>query len=227
MVNLSYPLPNGNQANQTTGAVVPYPEEFRRLDPDDFLLTRVAEISGGQTLTYEDVSNTYRLARSRVRAPVPIWPALVLIGMLTFVADIAVRRLAFDRRQWDLAREKLAEFRARIRRADQPQVEVDPTLGRLLVRKRATTRRGPAAAPGAPESAPVEAAAPVATPGGEAARAGRDDPAERERLREQLAAAMERRTGEPAAGGPAPSPAPAETGDTFSRLMSAKKRVQR
>lgn len=214
MVNLTYQTPDGRQTSQTTGAVIPYPTEFLHLQPDDFTLNRIAEVSHGRVLAPEDIAEVYRSRREVVRSPVPAWPALLLAVACLFVVDVAVRRLAVDRRQLDAMRERIVEFRARVRREGEPVVEVHPVLGHLLERKRA---EGPPSAPPVPSQA-----------------VGTEEAA---RVREQLAAAMARKSDTglpPASTTPLSPPHSAEVPgdgadrtDTFARLMEAKRRVQR
>jgi len=225
MVNLSYTLPDGTKSSQNTGAVIPYPEEYRKLDPDDFMLSRIADITGGRRLDFKQVSDVYGKERRVARTPVPIWPALTLFSVLAFVADVATRRLAFDRRQLEAAREKLVEFRARIRREGQPEVEVDPTLGRLLVHKR--TERWPARGIREPARS-TETQTPVTT-AASAPHAISDE--ERTALRGQLEVALSKKGQQLLKPGAPPPPpaaeAPPAEGDTFSRLLAAKKKVAR
>ncbi|MDI9602869.1 MAG: VWA domain-containing protein [Armatimonadota bacterium] len=228
MVNLTYESPDGRQVSQTTGAVIPYPAEYLRLEPDQFTLNRVAEVSSGRILAPEDIPELYRTRREVVRSPVPAWPALLLIVACLFVADVAVRRLVLDRSQLDAMRERLVEFKSRVRREGEPTVEAHPVLGHLLERKRGEAPTAAATTQAMPVRAATPSAAPPPTSG----------TPEAARLREQLAAAMARKSDAgPASAAPVPtSPepddgdaaeAPAAATDTFSRLMEAKRRARR
>ncbi len=211
MANLTYTLPDGQKESQTAGAVVPYPEEYRQLAADDFLLTRVAETSGGATREASELAGLYESARATVRTPTPVWPQLLLLGAILLPFDVAVRRLVLDQRQWEMAREKAQELRARLARGRREAKPADGTVEALLTTKQETWEERPTGAP-VVQAGPQVAAPPPAE--NEAAR----------RLREQLAAAAARKQPEQA---PPSAEAEADQGDTFSRLMAAKKRVNR
>lgn len=211
MVNITYQLPDGQQVAQTAGAVVPYPEEFRQLTTDEFMLGRIAEASGGQVLEPEEVIGVYQRAREAIRAPTPIWPALLLAALIMFPFDIAVRRLVLDRRHWEAVQERLAEFRARLRQAREPEVTVDPTLGRLLVRRRRDATPDMARLPSQAVSEPAQTT-----------------PADTARLQAELREALARKAAaadSAATASAVQAPAPGD-GDTFSRLIAAKKRAR-
>jgi Ca-activated chloride channel homolog len=214
MANLTYEMPDGTKESQTAGAVVPYPEEYRQLTTDDFLLTRVAETSGGETRDVEGMQSLYEQARASVRTPTPIWPQLLILAVILMPLDVAIRRLVLDQRQWEMAREKMQEFRARVARTRRETAPKDGTLEALLTTKQETWDERPTGAPVAQAGPAVAAPPPV-------------ENEEARRLREQLAAATARK--QPSAPGAPPQPAAPDDGqgDTFSRLMAAKKRVSK
>ncbi len=222
MANITYTLPDGAQHAQTAGSSVPYPEEYKRLEMDDFTLTRIAEVSGGVGREPTELAGIFDRARHSVRTPSPVWPALLLAAAIAFPFDIAIRRLVLDRRQWEMAMEHVAVFKAKVRSAREAASARKPsegTLEALLTVKHGETTESTPAEPSAPpvETIPVRGAASPETL------------VEQQRLREQLAAASAKaRAAAPPASseGPPGAEPPPET-DTFSRLMAAKKRVNR
>ncbi len=81
---------------ETTGWALSYSPEYKRIDSDPDLLLRLATIAGGQLAspTPADIF-THNLSGSR--ASRPIWQWLLLIAVLLFPLDIAIRRLIITR----------------------------------------------------------------------------------------------------------------------------------
>ncbi len=188
---------------------------------DEFTLTRIAEVSGGTGRDATELAGIFDRSRHSVRTPSPVWPALLLAAAIVFPFDIAVRRLVLDRRQWEMAMEHVAVFKAKVRSAREAASAHKPsegTLEALLTVKHGDAAERPAEAP--PAQAAATGAPPTAPP---------EALAEQQRLREQLAAASARaRTAPPPPSPGAPAEAaPPQEGDTFSRLMAAKKRANR
>ena len=78
---------------QTRGLIVGYPDELRMLPTNERLLRTLAEESGGIfQVTPEQVFRTNGPAVSRA---VPLWPYLVLVAMVLFIFDVALRRIDF------------------------------------------------------------------------------------------------------------------------------------
>ncbi|MBX7103726.1 MAG: VWA domain-containing protein [Gemmataceae bacterium] len=97
-----------------SGVTVPYSPEFADLESNAGLMKKLAAITGGDV--YEEDDKTlaraaasgapFRKAKS-TRAHQPVWFWLVLAAGLTFLADVAVRRIAVESaevREWCSAR---------------------------------------------------------------------------------------------------------------------------
>jgi hypothetical protein len=82
---------DGTSQRSSRGIAVGYPDELRLLPRGDELLRRIASVSGGRydapaTSITEDDDRT-------ARDPVPIWPWLLMAGLVLFIADVAFRRV--------------------------------------------------------------------------------------------------------------------------------------
>jgi len=124
----------GNSAGQTAAVVVPYPPEYRDLKPNEYLLTQLADTSGG----YRDPSPEAIYGGSRVAARFPqdVWLMLVLLAVLLWAGDVAVRRLVLEasavKRAAVRARNGLAGAWHALRFPGSRRPVAQPTLGHLL-----------------------------------------------------------------------------------------------
>jgi uncharacterized membrane protein len=80
-------------AQQSRGLMVGYDEEFRLRPPNEELLQAIARASGG---TYQPEPEAL-FAESERTAPraTPLWPYLVTVAALIWLADVALRRIDF------------------------------------------------------------------------------------------------------------------------------------
>ncbi len=95
------------QASTVAGATIAGDDEFRRLRTDDDLLQAIATSTGGRMLTLGDSGRVFdRGGVPPRRAVLPLWPSLLpwIVGVA--MADIASRRIAWDR--W-LVRQRIQE----------------------------------------------------------------------------------------------------------------------
>jgi len=220
MVNVTNKDEQGRETSQTTGATVPYPDEYKDFRPDTYLLSRLADLTGGRTMELGQGPQVFSLKREPARTPVDLWPKLVLLAALLFVFDVAIRRVMIERQQIEAALARVRAFRDRLRR--ERELAPDPTLGRLIRVK----RRGAATAP-----TPGPPLAPDATPdtpsGGPAPPPPTPSPASSE-LRAQLDEAIQAvRAGGAPPSTPEPVPGDQGDGDTVSRLLAAKRRARK
>jgi Ca-activated chloride channel family protein len=87
-------------ARDTTGIIVPYASEFELADSAAAegrrLLSELAQLGGGRLLAIDDpaASLVHDIQGQPVR--VALWPYLLLIAILLFPIDVAVRRLSFS-----------------------------------------------------------------------------------------------------------------------------------
>jgi Mg-chelatase subunit ChlD len=87
-------------ATMTTGVVIPYSPEYRQSSSatGEVLLHHLAQLTQGQRIhTPEEV---WKQGNRTMRVVQPIWPSLLLLGILLFPLDVAVRRLRLSRREW-------------------------------------------------------------------------------------------------------------------------------
>ncbi|WP_259391570.1 VWA domain-containing protein [Paenibacillus sp. 1011MAR3C5] len=79
----------------TTGFVVPYAAEYRiGGHVGEELLKKVASLAGGRTLSLEDASESYRFQPASYKQPYDWSRELLLLLLLLWLADIAIRRLS-------------------------------------------------------------------------------------------------------------------------------------
>jgi Ca-activated chloride channel family protein len=82
---------DGSFANQSSGFVVPYSPEYRAPGVDSHFLDVLAGRTGGRTVHDPEEALTHDLPA--VGAPRALWPWLLVLGALLFVADVGVRRI--------------------------------------------------------------------------------------------------------------------------------------
>lgn len=80
--------------HQTRGLVVGYPDELRLRPPNEDLLKKIAQVSGGH---YDPAPEAVFDAGDRTahRAE-PLWPYLLMAALALFVLDVALRRIDFS-----------------------------------------------------------------------------------------------------------------------------------
>ncbi len=187
----------GTVVGQTTGWVLGYSPEYQRLEANPQLLARLAAQTGGRDLggVTEAVFEHNLPNQSTTR---PIWPWLLLVAVILLPFDIAVRRLAFTRRD----RERLwAATLGRLRPEPPPPAPRSEQMSSLFQAKsRAREQRS------------LEAPADLPPPAGEVRPAPRVE-------------APPPRSEDPAPGPPAAPPAPESDQSLAARLMQ-KKRAQ-
>jgi Ca-activated chloride channel family protein len=120
-----------NAPAATVGAAVPFPAEYRRLEPDVPLMAELARRTGGAlNLKPEDA---FRPGPA-TRYPQDLWHWLLIAALVLWPLDVAVRRLVIN---WAQVVEAVQALRSRARR--QAEVITVPT-GRLLERTRSTRK---------------------------------------------------------------------------------------
>jgi hypothetical protein len=130
----------------TTGLVVPYSPEYRDLGTDVATLKAIAQAGGGVLLT--DISQAFRVPVPTVRAALPIGELLLVLAILLFPVDVALRRLIFRL-------EDLPAWRAAVARRPVPAVPAEATVTRLKERVDGI-RAARAAQPRAPKKPPED-----------------------------------------------------------------------
>ena len=131
----------------TSGLVVPYSPEYRELGTNVATLQAIAQAGGGVMLS--DVSQAFRVPVPAVHAAQPIGEILLVIAILLFPIDVALRRLIFRL-------EDMPAWRTALKRAPVPAVPAEATVTRLRERvegvraARAAQPRTPKKPPGDP-----------------------------------------------------------------------------
>jgi uncharacterized membrane protein len=106
----------------TIGLVVPYSPEYRNLGTDKVNLTAIAQAGGGALLT--DLSTVFALELPPVRGVLPIGELLLVLAILLFPIDIALRRFVFTA-------EDLPLWRAALKRRAAPALPAEATVAQL------------------------------------------------------------------------------------------------
>ncbi len=201
----------GKTSSQIAGGVLPYSPEYGAIGADQFLLSSVAERTGGDMLDLSKPEKVYGRTREAAHLPLDIWLTLLMIAACLFPLDVAVRRLMWGE-------EELAALNARLKaprppklRKKTPKAERDESMGRLLKTKK--TGGAPGATPGdspVGTSRPPTAGVPSAPAGGgprhPAGSSGSAPP--------------------PAAPDATPTMPPADELDPMERLRQAKRRAR-
>jgi uncharacterized membrane protein len=218
IVRVSQTRAGSTPLGRTLGLVAPTPAEYRLLGSNEPFLATLRAATNGRAIETAAQPWTHDLARTDTYTD--LWPSLLILALLLWPLDIALRRVSIGRRELAGARDWLAGgWRRRGAVAPRP-VEV---AGMLAARDRAAgssaraailrgdvaaTSEAMAAAPAvAPASAPVARVAPVAKPAPPAP-----------------AHAPPAQAVPPSRPAPAPMPAGDDPADTLTRLREAKRR---
>lgn len=225
-VTLGYRGADDTQGVITTGLSVPYSDEYRELQSNPLTLEKIADTTDGKVFSWAigpdgrpDVRRTSQAAdvfRRDQNAPPPrtfkpMWPWLLWLSCLVFLADIAVRRVSPDfARMRNQAVDAWKKLRGREVAPRQEYMEKlrsrKAEVGEAIDRGRAATRF---------EAPPIPTTPPTAPLG--------------EPLLESEAAGRPRQAPRPEASRPglAPeAPKPPEDEDNYThRLLKAKRKV--
>lgn len=201
-VRITQARPGSSPLGRTVGLVAPTAAEYRSLGTNEPFLAAVRTATGGRVVEtpadpwIHDLRQTSRFAE--------LWPLLLLLALLLWPLDIALRRVSVGRREFAAAGawvRGLGGRRARVA-ARTPQHE-----GMLAARERAT-------------STSTRAAMRAPSADGATADAGTVAPAEAPTARTDPPAT-------PDATGSAPvATTTADTADTMARLRDAKRRAR-
>lgn len=202
-VRITQLRPGSSPLGRTLGLVAPTSAEYRVLGPNEAFLATVRTATGGSVVAtpldpwVRDITATSRFT--------DLWPYLLVLALLLWPLDIALRRVSIGRREFAAAGAWVRGIGGRRRRV---AARTATGAGLLAARDRAASTEARAAlraeSAGDPEPiAPVLTSAPAAPPG--------------------PASAPPTVSAPPAA--PAPSPAAAAP-DTLARLREAKRRAR-
>jgi uncharacterized membrane protein/Mg-chelatase subunit ChlD len=215
-MRISQTRPGSSALGRNVGLVAPTAAEYRLLGVNEPLLATLRAATDGRPIASPADPWNHDLARTS--SYTPLWPLLLILALLLWPLDIALRRVSIGRRELADARRAVARWR-NTRRSAPRTIEV---AGMLTARDRAAGAAARAAmlrvddatiANAPPDTPAPSASAPAASP----AAAPRPGPAAPVRPRPAVAPTA------PAAESPAP---PADL-DTLARLREAKRRARR
>jgi uncharacterized membrane protein len=197
--------PGETPLGRTVVLVAPTPAEYRLLGTNERLLSALRGATGGRAL--ESGEEAWRHDLGTTTAAVDLWPLLLLLSLLLWPLDVAVRRVSVARSDVSLAREWMAvRWRGWRGAARRPE----PVAEMLAAKGRAGGRQTRSALLRSEKG--QSTASPVDVPG--------QEPAATE--------TAERLPDEPAPAAPtAPSTAAAPDVDSMARLREAKRRARR
>ncbi len=203
VIRVSQTRPGAAALGRTLGLVAPTPAEYRVLGTNEAFLATLRSATAGRAIETPEEPWTHDLATNA--ASTDLWPVLLILALLLWPLDIALRRVSIGRRELVDARRWLT---GGSRRAVAPRTA--EVAGMMAARDRAAGSSAraallrtdePTAGTAVAATSTVEAASPRVT-----AHAPAPTPA-------------------PAAPSPAAAPA-ADDGDTLARLRDAKRRAR-
>jgi uncharacterized membrane protein len=203
-VRITQSRPGSSPLGRTVGLVAPTAAEYRQLGANEPFLASLRAATGGTVIAtaldpwVHDLTATDRFTE--------LWPLLLVLALLLWPLDIALRRMSVGRREFSAAGAWVRGIGSR-RRAAGPRTAT--AEGMLAATERARSSEGRAALRASGSTAPAASAA-SAVPVQPVAHVAPDAPTE------------------PAApAAPAAPPAPAASGsDTIARLRDAKRRAR-
>jgi uncharacterized membrane protein/Mg-chelatase subunit ChlD len=223
-VRITQTRPGSSPLGRTIGLVAPTAAEYRRLGANEPFLGALRSATGGTVITTAEDPWIHDL--SSIDRFTDLWPFLLVLALLLWPLDIALRRMSLGRRELASARTWLGGV-ARRRRASGPRTATAEGLLAASSRARSTEAReamrpasaDPTKAPIARSATavPVSGVAPATSQG-----ATKPDVATKPDLATTASKASE--------SGPAPTPVSppisTEPADTMARLRDAKRRAR-
>ncbi len=229
IVRVSQTRSGSTPLGRTLGLVAPTPAEYRLLGSNEPFLATLRAATTGRAIETAAEPWTHDLATTDTYAD--LWPSLLILALLLWPLDIALRRVSVGRRELADARRWLSGGWRRRRSLAPRPLEV---AGMLAARDRAAgtsaraailrgdvagSSEGTVATPGAGSTAPARAAA--GREGRKASPAALPAPRP---VAPPEAAAPAAATVTPSRPAPVPPPASDDAGDTLARLREAKRR---
>lgn len=165
---------NGQEVdfNEINGWVMSYSAEYVQPEPNESLLARIADMTGGQSLAESPELAFVPSAEFRTAA-LPLWPWLLLLAAILLPVDIGIRRLIITRsdvqrwREWWERRRNIIPSEARmntlmdVRERSRQRTgagQEDDTVSRLRRRREAQMSQDDRPAPQRPEPKPQSTA---------------------------------------------------------------------
>jgi uncharacterized membrane protein len=200
---------------RTVGLVAPTAAEYRLLGANEPLLAALRAATGGRPLA--SAAEVWRHDLRSTTAGIDLWPLLLLVALLLWPLDVAMRRVSVTRRELAAARGWVADRWVRWRGPARRTAQVG---GMLAAKERAAGTRTRRALVGGAGPAAASAAASTVRPPAPAADATAVRPDS------EPARPMPAEPAQPMPPQP-PQDTPAEPPDTLTRLRQAKGRARR
>jgi hypothetical protein len=223
VIRVSQMRPGDAALGRTLGLVAPTAAEYRELGTNEAYLATLRSATGGRAIATPAEPWTHDLATNA--ASTDLWPLLLVLAMLLWPLDIALRRVSIGRRELTDARRRLT---GGSRRTVAPRTA--EVAGMIAARERAAGSTARAALLHPAEAAPASTAsranvvapqpAAVAPPGRVAAPPA--PPASKPAPAAAVPTPVDPGPSKPAAAAPTD-----DGGDTLTRLRDAKRRAQR
>ena len=123
------------RGSQVVGASVNYSPEFIDSEPNNNLIRRITESSGGKVLDPDLISGSpFQHDRKKTYQPKDLWEWLLRFAVILFVVDVGVRRIQIDREEWRRAARALRRWIFFWQGMERPP-EAEESLGALLARR--------------------------------------------------------------------------------------------
>lgn len=219
-VRVSQTRPGAAALGRTVGLVAPTAAEYRLLGPNEALLATLRTATGGRAIDLPEQAWVHDLETTSTFTP--LWPLLLVLALLLWPVDVALRRVSIGRRELADARTWLRERRWRRIAARPAAVE-----GMLAVRERAAGASARAALLRGDSAGEAEAGS-TAEPRPAAIRPAAAPMAMRDPVDNAGPSPVAERTrpGPPPRAEPSQPAAPPQPSDTLTRLRDAKRRAR-
>jgi uncharacterized membrane protein len=225
VVRITQSRPGSSPLGRTVGLVAPTAAEYRQLGANEPFLAALRGASGGSPI--ETALDPWRHDLTATDRFTDLWPVLLVMALLLWPLDIALRRLSLGRRDLAAARAGIAGLRRRGRAAG-PRTAT--AAGLLAASERARSADGRAALRTAGPSTSAATGADAAGPTGIAALRGSASPPSPPKPTAPEPAAPASPAGSPTSApretAPAPTTEAAPGSDTMARLRDAKRRAR-
>ena len=207
-IRLNQTKPGASPLGRTVGLVAPTAAEYRSLGPNEPLLAAIRSATGGRVA--DDPVAVWKHDLATTSTFTDLWPALLVLAMLLWPLDIALRRVSVGRRELAGARAWVRALPTRRRRAAPRTADVEVLIA---ARERATGMRAALRQPPGGDRAAPSAPMPTGTV-----------PGPTQTTAVPAAPVVAPPATQPDAPVKAPERAAGTTDDTMARLREAKRR---
>jgi uncharacterized membrane protein/Mg-chelatase subunit ChlD len=223
-VRITQTRPGSSPLGRTVGLVAPTAAEYRTLGANETFLAALRNVTGGSVV--ETPLDPWRHDLVATSRSTDLWPLLLVLALLLWPIDIALRRVSVGRREFAAAG---AWIRGLPKRRGRTAARTAAGEGLFAARERATSSSVRAAI--GRQDAPPSVAVPTAravVPPTVAARPARSATPTAAPSPATAGPSPAAAPGSPAAPAspPPPAPAPAAAADTMARLRDAKRRAR-